>query len=211
MGMADVMVCPACARRWAGVIADDCPVCAGLGVVNLGAAATHKHGPAPAALAVAYYLEARARDAAGRLAYAEHPAALEAAVAELRAAGVLAAAAGKTRAVNPPTAQKAVAAAVQLTLEWGMKAAPTDAQRLHGKRRPRLAGCRDNKACLPAVSANGHASHLARAADQLPLDAVDVWHVDRQHQAEAWEGRVLAAATPLVARRRATVSAPPTH
>lgn len=83
--------CPACSRRYAGLIDPDCVICAGVGALTLGAAGLHKNDPAVAARAVEIYLEVTARHALKSLPIGEpRMEALSAAVAELKHAGLLA-------------------------------------------------------------------------------------------------------------------------
>lgn len=50
--------CPACSRRYGGLIDAGCVVCAGDGVLQLADAGLHKNDPSVVALAVERYLEA---------------------------------------------------------------------------------------------------------------------------------------------------------
>lgn len=85
-------MCPACIRRDEAVVAADCPVCAGAGVLELGAAALARYTPQVVSRAVEYSLEATARQAIST----PHPdltaarAALVDQVARLRAGKLLA-------------------------------------------------------------------------------------------------------------------------
>jgi hypothetical protein len=53
--------CPACQRRYAGLVDPDCVICRGAGVLRLGHAGLHKNDPAVVARAIEGYLEAYLR------------------------------------------------------------------------------------------------------------------------------------------------------
>lgn len=53
--------CPACQRRYAGLVDPECVICQGAGVLRLGPAALHKNEPAVVARAIEGYLEAYLR------------------------------------------------------------------------------------------------------------------------------------------------------
>lgn len=172
--------CPACARRYAGLVDPDCVVCDGVGVLALHPVALHRSDPAVIARAVELYLEAGARQAAT----GDEPAtyglertnALAAAVDQLRLARVI---------DNPPGVptsgpsyvpegverraydSDAFRAAAHLgVIPRGVDAANLDAAPVvyDADARPRATGL------LPQVSAAGHQGFLARAAD--PTDAL---------------------------------------
>ena len=83
--------CPACQRRYAGLIDPECVICGGRGVLGLGAAALHKQEPPAVARAIEVYLEAAARAAQQHLPIGdERREALAAAVDELRHGGLIA-------------------------------------------------------------------------------------------------------------------------
>lgn len=86
-----VRVCPACQRRWSGVVDPECPICSGAGVLFLGAASLARHGVEVTSRAVEYALEAAARNALAEpvLDIARARAALTDCVAKLGAAGLL--------------------------------------------------------------------------------------------------------------------------
>ena len=55
-------VCPLCTLRTAGLVAQDCPICAGAGTLTLGHAAVTEYGPETISTAVHLALERRARE-----------------------------------------------------------------------------------------------------------------------------------------------------
>lgn len=59
-------LCPACARRWSGLVDPQCPVCAGSGVLVVTRGATGQYGAEAASLAVEVALEGQARWSAFR-------------------------------------------------------------------------------------------------------------------------------------------------
>lgn len=204
--------CPACSRRYAGLVDPECVICSGLGVVGLGAAALHTAPAAAVARAVELYLEAAARDAGARLPPGQpRREALEAAAAELRVVGVLA---------DPPTAgpqhpatgsvpvrehhRRVDVIAAQLAARAGVEPTGDDAQRLDAD--PTLYGPRDRPgaAGLPVVSAAGHPARLAMAADPKdPLGSTrdEAWaRINTEHRAAVVAAAVGRAAT-LRARR----------
>lgn len=56
----EIAVCPGCATRLGGLITRDCPICAGTGIITLGARALYYDTPTTVALAITYALTATA-------------------------------------------------------------------------------------------------------------------------------------------------------
>jgi len=201
--------CPACQRRYAGLIDPACPVCAGLGVLTLGAAALHHHEAPAVARAVELYLEHHAAQAAGTLPLGQHRPHLEATVAELRVAGVLASTADATgeRAhqprtlVSPPRVveldahrlAKQLGATTTITLLEALRAGPGP-----------LARARPSYLAHPSewTSANGHRAHLARVADPVDPLGPDGQELEHTRTAHNHTATVLVTAVPSVVRRR---------
>lgn len=206
--------CPACARRYAGLIAADCPVCSGLGVLTLGAAALHHHEAPAVARAVELYLEHHAGRTADTLPLGQHRPALRAAVDELRVAGVLASSADATgerahqprTVVSPPRVveldahrlAKQLGAATTITLLEALKAGPGP-----------LARARPSYLADPATwtSANGHRAHLSRVADPVDPLGPDGQELEHTRGAHTHAATVIAAAVPTVVRRRTRTAA----
>lgn len=203
-------VCPACQRRYAGLIAPDCIICQGAGVLTLGAAALHHYDPAPIARAIELYLETHAHDARQTLPLGNHPAHLEAAVDNLRAAGVLASTADATgtpaRTTRAPhdanshtvTDHTAHQATIHLT---GTHPHPTAPHTLNAPPIP-LHTARPRDGRIPQASATGHPSPLATITNPIDPLGPDTTTLDNQHAATNHRARVIAQAIPTAATRR---------
>jgi hypothetical protein len=165
--------CPACTRRYAGLIDPDCAVCSGLGVLGLGPAALHKDEPATVARAIEIYLEARSRDAAGKLPLGESRRdVLAAATDELRVAGVIAdTLALGTPARDRPDAPEGPARRISDSegsrLAWLHGANPSASDQANLDAAPTVYGIDDRPLAqgLPVVSSAGSPAFLAKAAD----------------------------------------------
>lgn len=162
-------ICPACLTRRARLVAENCPVCRGAGVIALGGDAVSEHGAETVSRAVSIALEAVAREV-------DKPGEdRAAAVARIRGAGRALAAAGLTgwsRGRRPKTsaptgatpatlAHHALGVTVQ-PQDWILPEAPS--YRYGASERPGARG-------LPVLSDDGHPSHLARVCD--PADPID--------------------------------------
>lgn len=202
--------CPACSRRYAGLVTPDCPVCQGLGVLNLGAAALHHYDPAPIARAVELYLETQARRTRHELPLGQHRDTLATAVDELRLAGVLAhpsdgtgtparttppadAASTRVAELDAYRVARALGTPVNTTVVAALAEGPVD-----------LVGLRPRDGHPPTGSANGHRSALATIADPIDPLGPDTAELRATRYAHDHAGHVIAAATPHAARRRAT-------
>jgi hypothetical protein len=204
-------VCPVCSRRYAGLIAEDCPVCAGVGSIGLGAPALASAEPAAVARAVELYLEGKARQARSQLPHVAHRAAVEAAMLELRSAGVVTsavdyAAPAKSRRKHPegPVADSvAEARAARMTVVLG---APLDSESV-GALSPTnvmpLEEARTRLDPFPRASANGHLSVLVASCDPVDPLGPDCSTLAVQRDARDHRGEVLARATDEVAAQRA--------
>jgi len=204
--------CPACARRYAQLVTPDCPVCQGLGVLQLGPAATAHHTPAAVSRAIELYLEDTARRTRDELPLSQHRDALAVAVDELRLAGVLASphdGPGGHDHPGAPTgldairtveqeayrvARTVLATPVSVAAVTALAAPPTDD----------LTTIRPRDGHPPTGSANGHRSALATIADPLDPLGPDTATIHATRYADSHAARVLAAATPHAARRKAT-------
>lgn len=200
--------CPACARRYAGLVDAACVVCQGLGTLNLGNAALHYY-PAPAvARAVELHLEGVAANATHTQPPNARAQVLEAAVDELRAAGVLAGAldgVGTPAGPLPPIPTVTLeASAHHYAAQLGADTAdPTllDA----GPRTLRKA--RPTRTDLPALSANGHPAHLAQVADPIDTLGPDGWQLAAEHRRTDWTAAAITASVPTAAARRRKANA----
>jgi hypothetical protein len=165
--------CPACARRYAGLITPDCAVCWGVGVIGLGPAALHRSEPAVVARSIELYLEAASRTVAADLPLGdERRDALAAAADELRVAGVIADSlahgeAAHHRADAPEGAARRVtdSEAARMAHLAGARLTPSDAANLDAEAIEYGLDDRPLAKALPVVSASGSQSFLARAAD----------------------------------------------
>ena len=201
-------VCPACQRRYAGLIAPDCPICQGLGVLTLGAAALHHYEPPAVARSVELYLEAKARQSRTELPLGQHRQALEASVDELRVAGVLASTADATghpaRNPVPPDASSARVAeldAYRATKALGASPDPAVLNALNAPELP-LEYARPRDGRPPQASANGHPSAIATIADPIDPLGPNTGELDLDRAAHTHRARVIAASVPTAATRR---------
>jgi hypothetical protein len=171
--------CPACSRRAGSIVDDECPVCAGAGVLELGRAALARFGSDVTSRAVEINLEGAARFALAALNMTPEKwrGALSAAVAQLRLAGVLAGG-----PPIPPQAQPVHDDDVPVTVTLD---AP-----------PLVWAVDDRPVSVGAVgfSAAGYISRLARAADPLDLMGPSTTQVAARRQVVDQEAARLAAA-----------------
>lgn len=208
MSAAPRRTCPACSRRYAGLIAPDCPVCQGLGVLTLGAGALHHFEPAAVARAVELYLEAKARQSRQELPLGQHRQALEAHVDELRVAGVLASTAdagGHPARPTPPvdasSARVAELDAYRATRQLGASPDPAVLNALTAPELPlELARPRDGRP--PQASATGHPSAIATIADPIDPLGPNTGDLELERDTRTHRARVIAASVPAAATRR---------
>lgn len=202
--------CPACSRRYAGLVEHDCPVCSGVGVMALGAAALHRHPAAAVSRSVELYLEGAARKAATALPYADRRGALELAVDELRTAGVLAGPAehGTGQPAHAPAPRDAQARTVveldahALTGTLGVPVSTAVLAALAAPTIP-LDEARTPRSVEAHASAGGSRAALALAADPIDPLGPDLATLELERRTAEHAGRVLALATDdLAARRR---------
>jgi hypothetical protein len=193
--------CPACARRYAGLVAEDCPVCDGVGTLGLGAAALATAEPSAVARAVELYLEGKARRANGRRPHTEHRHAVEEAVMELRSAGVLANAsdrsagrAARRHATGGLADSVAERKAVQLCLDLGETPTVETARALAPGRTVPLAQARRRGAPFPEASAAGYTAALCLATDPIDPLGPDVAALDMDRSRRDHHAAVLAGA-----------------
>ncbi len=199
--------CPACARRYAGLVAPDCPICSGQGALGLGAAGLAGAEPAAVARGVELYLEGRATAAAG-LSPPQQRAAVEAAAHELRIAGLLAGAqdrarpssAGPRHPAGPVADSVAESKARQLSAQLGATPTAATARALAPDNTTPLALARRRGSPFAHASASGHRSWLARACDPLDPLGPDVGALVVAQSASEHTGAVLAAAALLTVR-----------
>lgn len=203
--------CPACARRYAALVSPDCPICHGIGVLNLGPAALHHHAPAPVSRAIELYLEATARRTRHELPLGQHTDALAAAVDDLRLAGIIATPSDGTgtpaRTPIPTDATSARVAeldAYRVAKALGTPVTTPTVNALAAPPVPDLAQVRPRNGHPPQGSANGHRSALATIADPLDPLGPDTATVHADRYADTHTARVLAAATPHAAHQKAT-------
>ena len=195
-------LCPACVHRRARLVAPDCPVCDGHGVLHLGRA-VHVAGPVEAAHAVAIVLEATARDvetvypmdreAADWAAVSE----IRAAMDDMRAAGLIRGTTTGTTAAggNGPALAQSVTPVTILPSDWTLPEAAAYAYQV---------GERPGARGMPVLSADGHPSHLARVLD--PADPeTPTGEAVHAATAERRGAAVLAAAAQQVAATRRRV------
>lgn len=201
--------CPACTRRYAGLIASDCPVCKGLGTLALGAAILHHYDPAPAARAIELYLEATAQRVRLELPLGQHRDALEAAVDDLRHAGVLASTAdaaghpARTRTTNIDDTATTVSEldAYRATRTLGATATTDTITALTATPIP-LTNARPRDGRPPQASATGHPSALATITDPIDPLGPDAAELDLNLYRQDHTANVIATAVPTASHRR---------
>lgn len=200
--------CPACARRYAGLVDPDCPVCQGLGVLNLGAAALHNFDPAPVARAVELYIETRAQRVRQELPLGQHRDALEAAVDELRLAGVLSSTADASgrpaharQPVDSASARVAELDAYRAARTLGTPVSTRVTRSLDAPLIP-LEAARPRDGRPPQASATGHRSATATIADPIDPIGPDSGELELALRTATHSARVIAAAVPLAALKR---------
>ena len=180
-------LCPACLTREARVVAPDCPICEGEGIILLGREAVAAFGPTVTALAVSAALEsvARAVDSPG-VPNGSQRAALAATMALLAASGVTGP--GPLPRTTRKTPDSLAAAAVNRPVEPIDVTLPeTSAYRYGPGESPGAYG-------LPVLSADGHPSHIARICDPAdPLGETTQEHSTGIRKRER-SARALAAA-----------------
>lgn len=216
-------VCPACARRTAELVAPDCSVCAGSGVVVLHPAALSVYDPEVVSEAVGLALESCARMIDGQLTLSDdRRGQLGAKVSELVAAQIIATA-GPAPIVGPilstpvsggnvhpidPARSRRKRRQVEGQVMFGqtpemvaetcpsVRVAPYDMAVLKAPRHVYGSAERPLMRGLPVLSAAGHPSHLARIEE--PQDPYGSTGKDAQQRTRrARQARVLAAAAPL--------------
>ncbi|UKH48350.1 hypothetical protein SEA_LILMAC1015_64 [Arthrobacter phage Lilmac1015] len=192
-----IRLCPSCIARRARLVAEDCPVCEGAGVLRLGPAALKIHDPDVVSRASAIVLEAVARRAEE---IAETPAdavpAVRAAVGLLVESGLLAGpeasplprVPGAGRTASPATLAAAASPVPVLPVDWILTEAPA----YHY-----LPGDRPNARGLPVLSDDGHPSHLARVTDPAEPGASTA-EAARHRKARARHAATLATAVPHI-------------
>jgi hypothetical protein len=195
--------CPACQRRYGGLVDPECPVCTGIGTVGLGAAALHTAAPEAVARAVELYLEEATRRAGHPTERAD---VVDAAVLELRTAGVIASpsdgAGPPATSTDPATASLAELDAHLLATRLGAK--PTaEALTALASDPVELVDAREPGALHPHASANGDRAHLTLALDPIEplgpdLNDLSARRVRHEHQA-----RVITAAAHHLATKPA--------
>lgn len=202
-------LCPACARRYAGLVAHDCPVCAGRGVLTLGAAALHHYDTPAVARAVDLFLEHAAQQATHHLPLSDRRSALEAATDDLRVAGVLSSTADASgtpaRAPGPTdTASARVTElnAHRLTRDLGRPPTPRVAAALTSRPDPALTDARPRDGRPPQASAQGHRAALATIADPIDPLGPDVAVLVSTRRNTDHTATVIATAVPKAARDR---------
>lgn len=201
--------CPACQRRYAGLVANDCPVCQGIGVLSLGAAALAHYEPAAVARAIDLYLENAAHQAINRLPLGERREALEVATDELRIAGVLASTDTLARAPRHtiPDAEAATVTeleAYRVTGELGRPATRAVLSSLAAPQVDDLAPHRPRNGRVPTASLNGHLAAIAVIADPIDPIGPDVAQLAETQRVDTYRARVIAAAVPQAVHKRTT-------
>lgn len=183
----NLRLCPACLTREARLVAADCPVCDGEGVLNLGAQAVKEFGAAVTSLAISAALEsvARAVDAPG-VPNGDQRAAVADTMNLLSRSGI--SGPGPAPRASSSTPGSLAAAAI------GRRVEPLDVQLPEAPAYRYGPGEQPGKRGLPILSADGHPSHLARVCDPAdPLDTPTHEHAAQIRKTEH-QARALAAA-----------------
>lgn len=210
-------VCPACARRYAGLVATDCPICRGLGVLTLGAAALHHYDTAAVARAIDIYLEHHAQTIRDQLPLGNRRAALEAATDNLRTAGILASTADAAGTpARTPTPHDTASARVteqeayRVTRDLGAHPTTRVLAALAAPPLPPgdLPTARPRNGTIPTASTTGHQSATATIADPIDPLGPDTTTITNTRATTDYRARVIAAAIPTAANRRRRKATP---
>ena len=218
-------VCPACSRRTAELVAPDCSICEGHGVIILHPAALSVYDPAVVSEAVALSLEAVARGIDSSFSLSDdRRGKLRDCVGELLAAQIIArhsdeAVPGQVAtyqspapaiAVRPRTSRRAAVCGQimfgetpQMVAEIVIKepVKQYDTTVLNALPHVYSTGERPLMRGLPVLSAAGHPSHLARIED--PQDAYTATSKElQQRKTRTRQARALAAAAAIVAQEK---------
>lgn len=199
--------CPACSRRYAGLVAHDCPICQGLGTLALGAAALAHYDTAAIARAIELYLEAHAQAIRDQLPLGTRRQALEAAVDNLRAAGVLHSTADTgtpARTPAPPDAASAMVTeleAYRVARDLGTPVTTRVTTALTAPPIP-LHQARPRNGAIPTASATGLRSATATIADPIDPLGPDTTELTLEVATNNHRARVIATAVPNAAARR---------
>ncbi len=206
-----IRICPACCTRYAQLVAPDCVICAGSGIIRLGAGALALYEPDVVSLAAGIALEsaARAADQSMNLT-ADRRKPVRATVNTLVDAGIIArptptkprpprvrpqnrTTGGRFATETTPSelARSCVQTSILDLDAVLITAAP---YRYQPSDRPNARG-------LPLLSANGHPSHLARIADpETPGN--DTCTTIQKRTTDAGVAKLLIAAAPEAAAIR---------
>ena len=194
--------CPVCTLREAGVVSDDCPVCNGHGVVELGDRALKFFTPGAVSTSVHLALEVQARILHDTTTRAQDPRpALNKTLAQLAKAGII-------HPPKPPAPAKPGATGRHPgppaeIVRRATGAAPTRGDELMIRAHPYVyqPGDRPGVRGTPLFSSNGHPSSLACVLDPVPFETTTqeqaLARTKRMHDA-----RVLAGASTTTPRRR---------
>lgn len=191
------MECPACRRRWTGLVADDCPVCSGEGRLPLARGAMEKHGAEVASMAVELGIETRSRNDLGqRLDLGQARRNQTKTVERMR--GILLARTGEQSVLGPRKV---------LTIAQVRDRAAKAAQEYHPEAAeafdtPVLVWTSDDRPLahggIPGFSAGGFVAHLMRVADpQDPLALDGTRGRAQKRWAAARRAEALAGTLPL--------------
>jgi hypothetical protein len=184
------------------LICEDCPVCAGVGSLSLGAAALAQAEPAAVARAVELFLEARAT-AAHHHPVTDRATLIEAAVRDLQIAGLLGT---TTDTATTRRREGAVAnsvaeqSAYQLARRLGVVITPRVCNGLAPANVIELRDARRKGDPWPRASANGHRSRLSLICDPIDPLGEDVKVLHLRRVAHDHLATVLATAAPVAAR-----------
>lgn len=201
-------ICPACSRRYAELVSPTCSVCAGSGVVVLGAAALALYEPAVVSRAVSLAIEAEARQIEAETTLSDDRASLlRAKLSMLVNSGL----------INEPKAPRTTKAKRHLHVVPDLPAAdpadvateftdapiaPIDEALLAAEPYEYQVGERPNVRGLPSLSAAGHPSSTARLADPMPV-GTDTGAVARKRGEQGRAALVLVEAAPHAANIKA--------
>lgn len=203
--------CPACSRRYAGLVAPDCPVCQGIGTLTLGPPILNALPPQAAARAIELRLEqvARQTQATYPIGHPAHAETLEQTVRDLTYRGCLAdplltpSAPVHDAAPSHHAVVRAIASGHRPEQVWDQLATnfdkipgPEAARHIHALDAPPTIHGRDDRphanGQLPRVSTNGSHSSMAQATD--PWHPLETTTHELATQRQQWEHQAQAAA-----------------
>lgn len=193
--------CPACTLRPAAIIAPDCAVCGGHGVLELGERATREYDGPTVSAAIALALEnvARTIDTRPDARNVDPRPAITKVLTQLQRAGILTPPKAPAPVTSEATGTKRTNAVALVHHATGRNVDHTDQLMIRAHPYPYSFRDRPGARGLPLMSANFHPSSLARILDPFPFENDTMTEVatrqKRRYDARAIVYYVTGAAT----------------